>query len=204
MLTLHDDPISGNGYKARLIMAFLDIPYEYVRYDVTKAETRTPEFLKINPNGRIPVLVLEDGSTLSESNAILHYLADGSIWLPTDRFARAEVLSWMFFEQYSHEPNVATLRFWNHLDKISADQKTQIPAKRANGDAALALMDKHLEQNIWLVGGAPTIADIALFAYTHVAEEGGYKLSDYPAIQTWITCIQALPNFVTMDDWPRS
>lgn len=204
MLNLHDDPISGNGYKARLIMAFLDIPYNYTRYDVTKAETRTPTFLKLNPNGRIPLLVLDDGSRLNESNAILHYLADGSSWLPTGRLTRAEVLSWMFFEQYSHEPNVATLRFWNHLESINPDQKTQIPAKRANGAAALAIMDKHLERNIWLVGGAPTIADIALFAYTHVAEEGGYKLSDYPAIQAWIKCIQALPKFVAMDDWPKS
>ncbi len=204
MLILHDDPISGNGYKARLIMSFLDIPYKYVRYDVTKVETRTPAFIKINPNGRIPVLVLDDGSTLTESNAILHYLADGSSWLPTGRLQHAEVLSWMFFEQYSHEPNVATLRFWNHLESINPDQKAQIPAKRANGEAALALMDQHLERNIWLVGGAPTIADIALLAYTHVAEEGGYNLSNYPAIQAWIKCIQALPKFVTMDDWPKS
>ena len=200
MLNLHDDPISGNVYKARLIMAFLDIPYNYTRYDVTTAETRTPAFLKLNPNGRIPLLVLDDGSRLIESNAILHYLADGSSWLPTGRLIRAEVLSWMFFEQYSHEPNVATLRFWNYLESINPAQKARIAAKRANGEAALAIMDKHLERNIWLVSGAPTIADIALFAYTHVAEEGGYKLSDYPAIQAWIKCIQALPKFVTMDD----
>ena len=204
MLILHDDPISGNGYKARLIMSLLDIPYQYVRYDVTKAETRTPAFLKINPNGRIPVLVLDDGSTLTESNAILHYLADGSAWLPTDRLTHAEVLSWMFFEQYSHEPNVATLRFWNHLESIDPAQEAQIPAKRANGEAALALMDQHLERNTWLAGDTPTIADIALFAYTHVAEEGGYRLSEYPAIGTWIKCIQALPKFVAMDDWPKA
>ncbi len=204
MLTLLDDPISGNGYKARLLLAFLGTPYKYVRYDVTKSETRTAEFLKINPNGRIPVLILDDGTALSESNAILHYLAEGSPWLPGERLMHAQVLSWMFFEQYSHEPNVATLRFWNHLPSITPEQQAQIPAKRTNGDAALKLMDTHLARHAWLVDGTPTIADISLFAYTHVAEEGGFNLADYPAVQTWIKSMQTLPGFVGIDDWPTS
>ena len=150
------------------------------------------------------MLILDNGSRLIKLNAILHYFAYESSWLPTGRLIRAEVLSWMFFEQYSHEPNVATLRFWNHLKSINPNRKAQTPAKRANGEAALAIMDKRFERNIWLVGSAPTIADIALFAHTHVVEEGGYKLSDYSTIQAWIKCIQALPKFVTMDDWPKS
>lgn len=203
MLTLHDDPISGNGYKARLMLAFLRQPYTYVAYDILKAETRTPDFLKINANGRIPVLQLEDGTTLAESNAILTYLADGTDWWPSERLARAQVLSWMFFEQYSHEPNIATLRFWTHLPSLSPAQEAQIPAKRDNGVAALRLMDAHLRERPWLVGAAPTIADIALYAYTHVADEGGFTLADYPAVQAWLSRFAALPGYVAIDRPPQ-
>jgi len=198
MLTLLDDPISGNGYKARLILALLAQPYTYKAFDILKSETRTPDFLAINPNGRIPVLILEDGTALAESNAILHYLAAGTSFLPADRLHHAQVLSWMFFEQYSHEPNIATLRFWTHLPQLDAVQKAQIPGKRKNGEAALALMNDHLKQHNWLVAGMPTIADIALFAYTHVADEGGFDLDDYPAVQTWISRIEGLPGYVPM------
>ena len=173
MLTLYDDPISGNGYKIRLLLALLKTPYSYRPLDILKQETRTPAFLRINPNGRIPVLILEDGTALAESNAILCYLADGTAWLPTDRLARAQVLSWMFFEQYSHEPNVATLRFWTHLPELTPAQEMQKPLKKRDGEAALKLMDDHLSSRDWLVGTAPSVADIALYAYTHVAEEGG-------------------------------
>lgn len=198
MLTLLDDPISGNGYKIRLLLAFLDTPYTYKTYSVLKSETRTPEFLAISPNGKIPVLILEDGTVLPESNAILNYLAAGSSYLPTDRLHHAQVLQWMFWEQYSHEPNIATLRFWNHLPKLDDVQKVQIPGKRANGNAALKMMDTHLGAHDWFVAGVPTIADIALFAYTHVAEEGDFELSAYPNVQKWITRIKGLPGFVAM------
>lgn len=198
MLKLLDDPISGNGYKARLLLALLETPYEYVAYDILKSETRTPEFLRVNPNGRIPVLILEDGTALPESNAILHYLATGTPYLPASRLNHAQVLQWMFFEQYSHEPNIATLRFWTHLPGLDEVQKVQLPGKRANGIAALNLMNDHLSTNDWFVAGAPSIADIALFAYTHVADEGGFNLADYPAVEAWITRIQGLPGFVPM------
>ncbi|MBO6947824.1 MAG: glutathione S-transferase family protein [Rhodospirillales bacterium] len=198
MFTLLDDPISGNGYKIRLLLAFLDTPYTYKTYSVLKAETRTPEFLAISPNGKIPVLVLEDGTALPESNAILNYLAAGSSYLPTDRLHHAQVLQWMFWEQYSHEPNIATLRFWNHLPELDEVQKALIPSKRANGNAALKMMDTHLSEHDWLVAGVPTVADIALFAYTHVAEEGDFELSAYPNIQKWIARIEGLPGFVPM------
>lgn len=204
MLTLHDDPISGNGYKARLILAFLGLPYAYVAYDVLKAETRTPAFLKINANGRIPVLQLDDGTALAESNAILTYLADGTDWWPSGRLARAQVLSWMFFEQYSHEPNIATLRFWTHLPSLTPAQEAQIPGKRDNGLAALKLMDAYLKEHAWLVGSAPTIADIALYAYTHVADEGGFSLADYPSVQAWLKRFAALPGYVAIDHPPQS
>lgn len=202
MLTLYDDPLSGNGYKARLMMAFLDIPYRYHRLDIFKRETRTPEFLAINPNGRIPVLILEDGTPLAESNAILCYLADGTPWFPADRLAKAQVLGWMFFEQYSHEPNIATLRFWNHLPELSPLQTSLIPSKTRDGNAALKLMDDHLAKNDWLVGDRPSIADIALYAYTHVAEEGGFALGDYPAVEAWLARLAAVPGYAPMDPPP--
>ena len=198
MLKLLDDPISGNGYKVCLQKAFLGMSYEYKAYDILKSETRTADFLKLNPNGKIPLLILEDGTPLAESNAILNYLAAGSTFLPTDRLRHAQVLQWMFFEQYSHEPNIATLRFWNHLPELDAAQQAQIPGKRANGIAALKLMDDHLSAHDWLVADAPSIADIALFAYTHVADEGGFDLSLYPAVEKWILQIKGLAGYVPM------
>lgn len=202
MLTLYDDPISGNGYKIRLLLAFLGTPYSYRPLDILKQETRTPEFLRINPNGRIPVLILEDGTALAESNAILCYLADGTPWLPADRLAKAQTLSWMFFEQYSHEPNVATLRFWTHLPELAPVQELQKPLKKRDGEAALKLMDEHLSSRDWLVGGTPSVADIALYAYTHVAEEGGFTLSNYPAVTAWLSRMQAQPGYIRIGDLP--
>lgn len=202
VLTLYDDPISGNGYKVRLLLAFLNQAYNYRPLDILKHETRTTDFLKINPNGRIPVLILEDGTALAESNAILCYLADGTSWLPEARLARAQVLSWMFFEQYSHEPNVATLRFWTHLAELSPAQALQKPLKKQGGEAALKLMDDHLANSDWLVGSAPTVADIALYAYTHVAEEGGFMLSNYTAVGAWLNRFSALPGYVRIGDLP--
>ena len=199
MPILHDDPISGNGYKIRLILAFLDRPYTYKPYDILKGETRTDSFLgRVNPNGRIPVFELDDGRCLPESNAILCYLADGTDWMPDDPFQRAQAMSWLFWEQYSHEPNIATLRFWRHLPELDDVQKAQTPSKQANGKAALALMNMQLSYTDWLVGDGPSVADIALYAYTHVAEEGGFALSDYPGVQAWIARFAALPGYVQM------
>ena len=176
-LTLHEDPRSGNCYKIRLIAALLGVPLERRFYDITKGETRTPAFLReVNVNGRIPVL--QDGARfLPESNAACWYMADGSPLIPGDRFDRADMLRWMFFEQYNHEPNVATLRFWLSVvgeANLSEAQRGQIAAKRAGGEAALALMDRHLAQRDWLVGNNATLADVALYAYTHVCAEGGF------------------------------
>ncbi|MBS0253950.1 MAG: glutathione S-transferase family protein [Proteobacteria bacterium] len=205
-LTLHEDPRSGNCYKIRLTAALLGLPLERRHYDILKGETRTLEFLAtVNANGRIPVLQIGAGAGarfLPESNAACWYLAEGSGLIPADRFARADMLRWMFFEQYNHEPNVATLRFWLAFvgeGNLSDQQRAQIPAKRAAGEAALALMDQHLAQADWLAGGMLSLADIALHAYTHVAEAGGFRLGDYPAIGRWLARIAATPGFVAMD-----
>ena len=196
---LHEDPRSGNCYKIALTAALLGLPLQRRAYDIIKGETRTPEFLEtVNANGRIPVLQIGD-RFLPESNAACWYLAEGSALIPADRFARADMLRWMFFEQYSHEPNVATLRFWLLFvgeAHLSAAQLSQIPAKRAGGEAALALMDEHLARQDWFVGSGPTLADIALYAYTHVCEAGGFRLSDYPAICAWLGRVAALPGYV--------
>ena len=201
MLTLHDDPISGNGYKIRLLLSFLETPYHYKAYDILKGETRTAEFLgTVNPGGRIPVLELDNIRKLPESNAALTYLGDGTAWVPHDPFTKAQMMSWLFWEQYSHEPNIATLRFWKHLPELTDVQKAQLGSKRSAGEAALALMNMQLSHTDWLVGNGPTLADIALYAYTHVAEEGDYDLSIYPAVQAWIYRFAALPNYVSITD----
>ena len=205
-LTLHEDPRSGNCYKIRLTAALLGLPLERRFYDIMGGETRTPEFLaRVNANGRIPVLEIggADGPRfLPESNAACWYLAEGSALIPATRFERADMLRWMFFEQYNHEPNVATLRFWLAFvgeRNLSDQQRAQIPAKRVAGEAALALMDEHLATRDWFVGAAPTLADIALYAYTHVAEGGGFRLGDYPAIGRWLARMAARPGYVAMD-----
>jgi glutathione S-transferase len=205
-LILHEDPCSGNCYKIRLTAALLGLPIERRFYDIRKGETRTPAFLHdVNANGRIPVLQVgtgESGRFLPESNAACWYLAEGSALIPEDRFDRADMLRWMFFEQYNHEPNVATLRFWLALigeAGLSEAQRAQIAAKRAGGEAALALMDEHLATRDWLVGAGPTLADIVLYPYTHVCEEGGFTLRDYPAIAAWLDRVAALPGYAPMD-----
>ena len=205
-LTLHEDPRSGNCYKIRLTAALLGLPLATRSYDIMKGETRTPEFLaQVNANGRIPVLQIGDGADarfLPESNAACWCLAHGSALIPDDRFAQADMLRWMFFEQYNHEPNVATLRFWLRFvgeANLSAPQRAQIMAKRMAGCAALELMDRHLADHPFFCGTAPTLADIALFAYTHVAEEGGFGLGDYPHVQAWLARVPTLPGFVPMD-----
>ena len=195
-MKLFDFLESGNGYKCRLLLAQLDIPYERINLDILKGETRTPEFLAVNPNGRIPALVLDDGTVIAESNAILFYLAEGTPCLPDDRLARAHVLQWMFFEQYSHEPYIAVARFWRHLQAMSDEQKAQLPDKMQRGHAALGVMDGHLRGNDYFVGSSYTIADIALYAYTHVADEGGFELTNYPAIRAWLGRVAAEPGHI--------
>jgi glutathione S-transferase len=205
-LTLHEDPRSGNCYKIKLTAALLGLPLATRQYDIMRGDTRTTEFLsKVNPNGRIPVLQINDANGarfLPESNAACWYLAHGSALIPQDRFGQADMLRWMFFEQYNHEPNIATLRFWLRFvgeAQLSAEQRAQIMAKRMAGCAALELMDRHLADSAYFCGAAATLADIALFAYTHVAEEGGFGLSDYRHILAWIARVEALPGFVAMD-----
>jgi glutathione S-transferase len=200
-LTLHEYAASGNCYKIRLTAALLGFPLVRREYDIMKGETRTPEFLaSVNANGRIPVLQIGD-KFLPESNAACWYLAEGSHLIPEDRFHRADMLRWMFFEQYNHEPNVATLRFWLAFvgeANLSEAQRGQIDVRRAAGEAALRLMDEHLARQDWFVGQSASLADIALYAYTHVAEEGGFRLGDYPAVSAWLGRVAALPGYVAL------
>ena len=169
MITLYDYLDSGNGYKVRLLLAHLGRPYRHVELDIMRGETRTPEFLAINPNGRIPALRLEDGRHLAESDAILWYLAEGTAYLPADPFQRAQVLQWMFFEQYSHEPYVATPRFILRHLPADSPRRAELPHRQARGREALAVMERHLQERSFFVGESYGIADIALYAYTHVA-----------------------------------
>ncbi len=196
MLRLYDYSDSGNGYKVRLLLNQLAIPFELIELDIIEGETRTPEFLARNPNGKIPVLELEDGAFLPESDAILFYLAEGTPFLPDERLGRARVLQWMFFEQYSHEPTIAVARFWlKHLEMTEA-RRAALAEKQRQGRAALAVMESHLESREFFVGGAYSIADIALYAYTHVAGEGGFDLGEFPAIGAWLGRVRAQPGHV--------
>ena len=195
MLRLYDYLPSGNGYKVRLLLTQLGVQFERIELDIVKGETRTPAFLAKNPNGRIPVLELDDGTCLAESNAIMFYLAEGTSLLPKDRLARAQVLQWLFFEQYSHEPNIATVRFWLHTE-MTDERRTLLPSKRAQGYAALQVMERRLTDRTFFVGERYTIADIALYAYTHVADEGGFDLTPYPAIKAWLAHVREQPRHI--------
>lgn len=198
MLTLYDYLDSGNGYKCRLILALLNVPYTRVELDLDKGETRQPQFLARNPNGRIPALELEDGTVLPESNAILYYLADGSPYLPTERLARAQVMQWLFFEQYSHEPYVATPRWIiRHLGRDHPRMR-EMPERLEKGRAALAVMEQHLQRNDFFVDNRYSIADIALYAYTHRAHEGDHDLSPYPALRAWLGRVATQPGHIKM------
>lgn len=201
-LTLHEYSLSGNCYKIRLTAALLDIPIERREYDILKGETRTPDFIaNVNANGRIPVLQIGD-RFIPESNAACYYLADDSSLVPSDRFDNADMLRWMFWEQYSHEPNIATLRFWTGwvgIDNLTEMQRLQVPSKREAGNAALKLMDEHLARREWLVGTAISLADICLFAYTHVAAGGGFDLQHYPNVNAWVERVKAQPRFLPID-----
>lgn len=198
MYRLYDFLPSGNGYKVRLLLTQLDIPFERVEMNILKGETRNPEFLAKNPNGRIPVLEIQPGQFLSESNAILFYLAEGTQYLPDGRLKRAQVLQWLFFEQYSHEPNLATSRFWISILGKGDEYQDALKKKRKLGYAALGVMEKHLGDRTFFVGEKYSIADIALFAYTHVAHEGGFDLSGFPTIQAWLERVKAQSKHITI------
>ncbi|MBX3562429.1 MAG: glutathione S-transferase family protein [Sphingomonas sp.] len=200
-LILHEYAASGNCYKIRLTAALLGLALERREYDIMKGATRAEDFLaSVNANGRIPVLQVGD-RFIPESNAACFYLAEGTQLVPEDRFDRADMLRWMFFEQYNHEPNVATLRFWYGWvgkENWTEAQRIQLPGKRAAGEAALKLMDDHLETRDFLVGGRLSLADIALYAYTHVAGEGGFVLADYPAVRAWLDRVAATPGHIPL------
>lgn len=197
-MRLYDFLPSGNCYKIRLLLTQMGMPFERVDINILKGETRTPEFLSKNPNGKVPVLEIQTGQYLAESNAILVYLSEGTEFLPYDRFLRAQVLQWLFFEQYSHEPFIATSRFWISILGKAEEYRAAIEQKREPGYAALKVMETHLGKHNFFVGERYTIADIALFAYTHVADEGGFDLTKFPAIQAWMATIKAQPRYISI------
>jgi glutathione S-transferase len=196
MLTLYDYLPSGNGYKVRLLLSQLGLPFRLIERDILKGETRTPDFLKLNPNGRIPVLQLEDGRCLAESAAIMFYLAEGTPFLSADGFDRADTLRWMFFEQYSHEPYIAVARFWIHSLGKRREWADRLEEKWQRGYQAFDTMESHLKQHRFFVGERYSIADIALYGYTHVAEEGEFDLARYPAIRAWLDRVADQPGHV--------
>ena len=198
-LKVYGDSRSGNCYKIQLLCAEMGIEYDWEEVDILVGDTRTPKFLAMNANGKIPLLALPDGRYLPESNAILFYLADGSDFFAGDAYARAEILQWMFFEQYSHEPNIATSRFIIKYLGNPPDKKSSLEEKQAGGYKALEIMERQLLRHPFIAGEHYNIADIALFAYTHVADEGGISLEDYAAIRAWIERIAGRPNYVPMN-----
>lgn len=198
-MLLYDNAVSGNCYKVRLLLAHLGLPYERRLLDVVDRSNRKDVLGDLNPALRVPTLVLDDGSPLGESNAILWYLAEGTRFVPDDRYLRGQVLQWMFFEQYDHEPAIAVARFWLHYAPDPAEYADRLPERQAAGERALAAMEKHLALNNYLVGGVFTIADISLFAYTHVADEAGIELAKYAAVGHWLERVAAEPGHVTID-----
>jgi glutathione S-transferase len=196
MLTLYDYLDSGNGYKIRLLLAQLERAYRWIELDIMEGRTRTPGFLAKNPNGRIPTLELDDGTCIAESNAILWFLAEGTAFVPDERIGRAQALQWMFFEQYSHEPYVATPRFIvRHLPPDSP-RHAELPKRLAQGRAALGVMEGHLAARPFFAGARYSIADIALYAYTHVAHEGGLELAPYPSVRAWLERVAEQPRHI--------
>ena len=194
MLHLYDSLDSGNGYKVRLLLALTGRRYEWTELDIFHGATRTSEFLEKNPNGRIPTLQLDDGTFLAESNAILWYIAEGTRFISATQLGRARVLQWMFFEQYSHEPYVATPRFIVKHTPLDSPRRAELPARLITGRAALGVMEAHLTKRQYFVDETYTIADIALYAYTHVAEEGGHDLKPYPAVRRWLALVAQQPG----------
>lgn len=201
-LVLHEYSQSGNCYKVRLTAAMAGTHLDRREYDIMNGETRTADFVSnINANGRIPVLQIGE-RFIPESNAACYFIAEGSSLIPTDPFEHADMLRWMFWEQYSHEPNIATLRFWMRWlgpEKLTDLQRLQMPGKRQAGNAALKLMDGHLSGRDWFVGDQASLADLCLFAYTHVAGDAEFDLDRYPAVQRWIERVEGLPRYIAMN-----
>ena len=202
-MKIYGDIYSGNCYKLKLICAMLDIEHDWIPVDIMRGETREEGFLQLNPVGQIPICVTDDGETLTESNAILYYLAQGSDLWPTEPLAQTRVLEWQFFEQYTHEPSIAVARFIRLYQGMPEERRSEYEAKLKSGYRALDLMERHLRERRFLVAEACSIADVSLFAYTHVSEEGGFELAEYPAIRNWIQNVQQLPGFVAMPATPR-
>ncbi len=198
MLRVYGVSESGNCYKVKLLLTQLGFGFEWVEVDLLDGETRAPAYLAKNPNGRVPLLALGEDQYLPESNAILYYLAEGSDFLPDTRFERAQVLQWMFFEQYSHEPYIATSRFIVHFLGQAEQQRAVLEQKRRPGYAALDIMEAHLADKMFFVAEQYSIADVSLYAYTHVAGEGGFDLGSYAAIGAWLERVRAQPNHVTI------
>ena len=196
-MLLYDSAVSGNCYKVRLLLAHLGLPVERVELDVVDRSNRREVLGDVNPALRVPTIVLDDGRTLAESNAILWYFADGTPYAPAEPYERAQVLQWQFFEQYDHEPNVAVARFW--LTKGIDVTPEELETKQAAGYRALEAMERHLAARTFLVGERYSIADISLYAYTHVAGEGGFDLGGYPAIRAWLGRVADQPGYVGID-----
>lgn len=200
MYRVYGDILSGNCYKIKLMLEFLSLPHTWQHVDILAGETKLDTFLAINGNGKVPVLQISEHEFLSESNAILNYLAEGSSWLPDSGLPRAKVLQWQFFEQYSHEPYIAVARYLNRYLGLPVERMDEYRSKQQGGHKALAVMERQLEESAYLVGASPSIADISLYAYTHVAHEGGFDLSGYPSIKQWLDRFSNLPRYVAMPD----
>jgi glutathione S-transferase len=198
MITIYGYSPSGNCHKLRMLLGHLGREYRWIETDSAHGATRTPEYLAKNPNGRVPMIELDDGRRMVESNAILCWLADGTQYFAGDAWQRAQTLAWMFFEQYSHEPYVAVARFICGWTPLESPRRADLPMLRQRGDSALGVMEKHLATNAWFSSVGYGIGDIALFGYTHCAADGGFDLSSYPAIQNWLARVCAQPGFVAM------
>lgn len=199
MITIYGDKRSGNCFKIQLICALLQIEHHYIDIDLLKGDTKSPEFLNKAPVGKIPIIELEDGRVLSESNAIINFLARGSALYPDDSFVQAKIQQWQFFEQYSHEPYIAVARFIQHYLGLPEDRRKQYERKHPPGYKALDIMDNQLANTNYLVGDECSTADIALYAYTHVAHEGGFDLTRFSHIKRWLKQIEDLPGYVAMN-----
>ncbi|HET6782537.1 MAG TPA: glutathione S-transferase family protein [Pseudoxanthomonas sp.] len=200
MITVYGYSVSGNCHKLRLLLEQIGHEYRWVEIDSSQGGTRTPEYLAKNANGKVPMLELEDGRILVESNAILCYLAEGTAYLPSDAWLRAQALSWLFFEQYSHEPYIAVARFICGWTPPDSPRRADLPRLRERGNQALAVMENHLQSADWFTGAEYGIADIALFAYTDVAHHGGFDLAAFPRVGAWLARVRATPDFVAMPE----
>lgn len=199
MITVYGDMQSGNCYKVALLLSQIGVAHDWKPIDVTAGDTRTEKFLALNPAGQIPVVVLDNGEILTQSNAILNYFADGTDLMPATALARARVHEWQFYEQYNHEPTIAVRRYIQKFIGMPAARKAEYDSKEAGGYKALQVMENRLSQHEFLVGQSYTVADVSLYAYTHVADEGGFDLAAYPGIRKWLARVVQQPGHITME-----